>query len=134
MIHFSLVQSAPSQSRMPHFRRKERGVILVITLIALVVLLISGVAMISSFDTTMLQAGNLSFKRDLANQGERGMAYAIAQLKTGSLNSETLRSNNLLSSNYSASSLASDSHGIPSALLTDAGFTANSMTGGDLTD
>ena len=48
---------------------RERGVIMVITLIALVVLMIGGIALIRSFDTSMLLAGNLAFRRDLVNQG-----------------------------------------------------------------
>ena len=48
---------------------RQRGVIMIITLIALIVLLISGAALIRSFDTSMLLAGNLAFKRDLVNQG-----------------------------------------------------------------
>lgn len=112
----------------------ERGVTVVIALIALVVLLISGVALIRSFDTSLLMAGNLSFKRDLVNQGERGLRKVSALLTSGALVDETTRNSNLATANYSAVALASDSHGLPTILsASDANFAA-AMTGADLVD
>jgi type IV pilus assembly protein PilX len=114
--------------------RRQGGVVLIIALIALVILMIGGVALVRSFDTSMLMSGNMAFKRDLMNQGERGMAQAIAALSAGALASEATREANAPGSNYSATSLASDAHGIPQVLLgNDATFSA-AYTAGDLSD
>jgi Tfp pilus assembly protein PilX len=94
---------------------RQRGVILVITLVALVILLIGSAALIRSYDVSMLMAGNLAFKRDLVNQGERGIALAIKEFKDGGLATETARWQNLASSNYSATSLDGEL-GVPDAL------------------
>ena len=51
--------------------RRQAGVVMIITLIALVALLAASIALVRSFDSSMLQAGGLAFKRDLVNQGER---------------------------------------------------------------
>lgn len=115
----------------PVSRRRERGVILFITLVALLILMISGIALIRSFDSSLLLAGNIAFKRDLVNEGERGMAAAIAALNTGALSANATRRQNSASNNYSAATLASDSHGIPTMLIDDSQWT---MGGGDITD
>jgi Tfp pilus assembly protein PilX len=117
-------------------RRGQRGVIMIITLIALVILMIGGVALVKSFDTSLLLSGNLAFKRDLVNQGERGMAAAITRLTSSTLASEGTRQNNAVGSNYSAIVLTTDSRsGIPNALLSDSAFTLAGFTAAaDITD
>ena len=118
-----------TRSRRPAPARPQRGVIMIITLIALAILMIGGVALVRSFDTSMLLSGNLAFKRDLVNQGERGMAQAITLLSIGgALANEVTREANALGSNYSATALASDAHGVPVVLLNDASFTAATYT------
>lgn len=111
--------------------RREGGAVLLITLILLVLLLLSTVALMRSSETSLIMAGNLAFKRDLTNQGERGMTKAIAAFKSGALSSSSARTDNLLSSNYFATAQASDSHGLPIMLLKDSAFTG---TAGDITD
>jgi type IV pilus assembly protein PilX len=117
--------------RMPFYsgrlrsRVAQRGVTLVIALIALIVLLLSGVALIRSLDTSMSTAGNLAFKRDLTNQAERIVARAIANLNT----MPDLTIDNP-AKNYSASRLATNDYGIPSLLADDSLWTwtaANDM-------
>ena len=113
----------------------QRGVIMIITLIALVILMIGGVALVRSFDTSMLLSGNLAFKRDLVNQGERGMAQAITALTSGTLASDPTRQNDLASSNYSATVLPTDLRsGIPLALFGDDPTFTAAWTAGDITD
>ena len=114
--------------------RAQRGVIMIITLIALVILMIGGVTLVRSFDTSMVMSGNLAFKRDLVNQGERGIAQAIALLKTGALSTEATRQNNLGSSNYSATALNSDAHGVPLALFNSDSTFASTYTAADTVD
>jgi hypothetical protein len=111
-----------------------RGIVLPFTLVALVVLLLAGVALIRAMDVSLLQAGNMAFRRDLANQAERGFAKASTLLNSGALASESAREANSLANNYVASRLASNAQGIPSVLVNDSAFTAAGFTGADITD
>jgi Tfp pilus assembly protein PilX len=105
--------------------RKQSGVVLFITLIALVILLISSIALIRSTDTALLISGNLAVKRDLTNEAQSAIQAAVAQLVTGGLATEASRSSNLGSANYSATALSSNAQGVPTILFdTDANFTA----------
>lgn len=114
---------------------KQQGAIMIITLIALSLLMLSALALIRSFDTSLSMAGNLSFKRDLVNQGERGMSKAIALFNTGALLTAAARNSNSLANNYSATMLNSDIHGIPLALINNTTFTAAGMSSGaDVSD
>ena len=54
--------------------RRQRGVSLLIALIGLMLMMLGAVAMVRSFGTSSVLAGNLAFRRDLTNQGERGVA------------------------------------------------------------
>ena len=72
----------------------QRGTVLLLTLIVLVVLLLGGVALVRSFDTSLLTAGNIAFKRDLVNQGERVVPRVLQLFQTGALNTADARQNN----------------------------------------
>lgn len=115
-------------------RRRQRGVTLIMALIALITLTIGALAMMRSANTSLRLSGNLAFKRDLANQSERAIAAALADLRTGSLSTTSARQSNRAASNYSASLLSSPSQGIPNILLDDAAFTAAGFTRADITD
>lgn len=105
--------------------RKQSGVVLFITLIALVILLISSIALIRSTDTALLISGNLAVKRDLTNEAQSAIQAAVAQLNTGGLATETSRLSDLGSANYSATALSSNAQGVPTILFDiDAIFTA----------
>lgn len=100
--------------------RTERGVVLVTTLLILLVMMIGAVALVRSFDTSLVTAGNLSFKRDLAQQSELAVENILRDFRTaGPLAARATRGANDLARNYSASVLASNAQGIPTALLTD---------------
>lgn len=114
--------------------RAQRGVTLIIAMIALVILTVGAIAMTRSTDVSLRQAGNLAFKRDLANQGERAVASALADLRGGALSSEFTRQNGVLARNYSAGQLASSAQGIPNVLLSDSAFSAAGFTAPDLAD
>jgi len=98
-------------------RRPQRGVVLLMSLIILTVLLAASVALVRSFDTTLAQAGNLAFKRDLANHAETAMPTIIARFQTGGLNTPVLRASSIDGANYSAQMLPTNPQGIPNALL-----------------
>jgi len=101
---------------------RQRGVVLLFALIALVVLLIAAVALMRSFNTSLFMAGNIAFKRDLQNQGERAMDTVLTSFRTGPLSTIGARSASLQSSNYSATMLPANAQGIPTSLQTDADF------------
>ena len=114
---------------------RQKGLILLVTLLAMVVLLISSIALLRSFDTSLLLSGGMAFRRDMVNQGERGIAQAIAYFNTGgALATETARQANKGAINYSASILASNSRGIPNALLGDTKLAAAGMTASGFSD
>jgi type IV pilus assembly protein PilX len=103
---------------------KQRGIILPITLISLMILLIASVALIRSTDTSLLVAGHISFKRDILNQAERAIPKIKNQFvaTTGDLYESGKREGNLTNSNYYASIQASNDSGIPNVLLNTTTF------------
>jgi len=113
---------------------RQRGVVLLFSLIALVVLLLAAVALVQSFGTSLFMSGNIAFKRDLQNQGERAVDKALTAFRAGGpLDSPAARANNLASSNYSASVLPGDAEGIPNALQNDSTFTGIGSSANDIT-
>ena len=96
---------------------RQRGVVLLFSLIALVVLLLAAVALMRSFNTSQFMAGNIAFKRDLQNQGERAVDKVLAQFRPGNVLASTAnRAANRVASNYSATRLPVNAEGIPTAL------------------
>ena len=131
----------PLSSRMPKPPRclaRQVGLVMPFMLIALVVMLISAVAMIRSFDTSLILAGNLGFKRDLVNEGERGVAAAFAELKLAGNNFTPTSSSSSTSTasfanlNYSAVMLPTNSQGVPTALVDDSQFSTYGSTANDI--
>jgi hypothetical protein len=107
--------------------------VLLMSLIVLVVLLISAVALVRSFDTSLFQSGNVAFKRDLVNQGERVVPTVMQAFTSGALSTPTARANHLQTSNYRATILPSNAQGVPLALLgDDAAFSAVADTGNNI--
>lgn len=104
-------------------KRPQQGVVMFMTLICLVILLVSSVALIRSTDTNALVAGNLSFKRDIVNQAERAMPMVRDMFLTGILSSSTVRENDVLAQgNYYASIQPTNANGVPNVLLNTATF------------
>lgn len=122
---------------LPSAASRQRGTVLLLTLIVLVVLLLGGVALVRSFDTTLLTAGNIAFKRDLVNQGERVVPTVIGpngifQAAAGALSSADARGLASLANNYSATILPSSPQGVPLALLDDTAFGAVAAEANDI--
>lgn len=105
---------------------RQRGVVLLFSLVALVVLLIAAVALMRSFNTSMFMSGNIAFKRDLQNQGERAIDRVLTNFRAGGLlAADADRSANRQDSNYSAKMLPANVQGIPNDLvLSDTAFAA----------
>jgi hypothetical protein len=116
------------------WRKAQRGVVMVITLLALAVMLIGAVALVRSFNTSLFTAGNLAFKRDLVNQAERAAAAALTQFDAGgALDTLDKRAANNTAVNYSAQTLATNAQGIPDALLGSTAFAAVGVATNDIT-
>lgn len=117
-----------------HRRPAERGVVLLLCLIVLVVLLAGGVAVMRSMNTSLSSAGNLAFKRDLVNQGEQAADTALKLFSTGALSAVGADLVSVKDVNYSAERLPSNDRGIPLALLSDSAFDAVASAAKDIED
>ncbi|WP_092947202.1 hypothetical protein [Roseateles sp. YR242] len=95
---------------------------MVIALITLAIMMIGAVAAMRSMNASLVNAGNLGFKRDMANQAERAIRAAMSALNTSS--ADLTASQTAL--NYSAAMLPTSVESIPTALL----GTAPSTVGG----
>lgn len=110
-------------------RQTQLGVILPITLISLLILLIASVALIRSTDTSLLIAGQIGFKRDAVNQGERAIPMLRAMFDVGGiLSNVSSREKHHESSNYFATIQPSNASGIPLQLLGNSFGTSNAIT------
>lgn len=110
-----------------HTPRRQRGVVILFGLIALVIMLIGAVAMVRSMNSSLANAGNLGFKRDLTNQGERAMQAVFTLMESGALVTEAARQTTNPLLNYRARQFVGAEvtpQGLPVALLSDAGFAA----------
>ena len=113
-------------------RRRQRGVVLLFSLIALVIMLIATVALVRSFNSSLFGAGNIGFKRDMQNQSEAAVDKVLTAFKTGgALATSTDRATSNTLKNYSATILATNAQGIPDALQSDSTFTAIGVIGND---
>lgn len=107
----------------PSQPRRQRGVVLLISLVVLVVMLAGALALTRDFTASLSVAGGLAFKRDLVNQSQRVLPRVLAELRAGGpLDTEAKRADHLAARNYSASILDSNAQGIPLALLDEAQF------------
>ena len=102
----------------------QSGVVLLVTLIALVIIMITSIALIRSTESSSLIAGSIAFKRDMINQAERAMPAVRARFLTGALNGLAARQADLILANYSATMLATNANGIPNVLMNTTNFNA----------
>jgi type IV pilus assembly protein PilX len=105
---------------------RQRGVVLIFSLIVLVILAIGAVALLRSVDTSLVSTGNLAFHKDLVNQGEQAVSTVMTQFTTTGLPSGGSTTNNttlsIKDANYSAVTLPTNAQGVPTALLDDTAF------------
>ena len=129
----SLSTSSKRARQRPSCSLRQRGVVLLFSLITLVILLIAAVALIRSFSNSMFTAGNIAFKRDLQNQSDRIVPNVLAMFNTGVLSTTTARASSLVAQNYSAMQLPSNPLGVPLVLLgNDSAFSAYGNTANDV--
>lgn len=122
---------------------RSRGAVLAIVLVVLVVMMLGGVSMLRSLDTSALLSGNLAYKRESVNRTSVGLSQAFINMKLPALQSVS-DSNVGCSSgtcsnagtwkkyNYWPRLLEADSNGVPLILKDkttfDATFTAGVVT------
>jgi type IV pilus assembly protein PilX len=112
---------------------RERGVVLIFTLIVLLILTIGAVGLMKSMNSSLFSAGNLAFRRDLVNQGEQAVSNVLNLFKTGgALASSAATTANLGSANYSATMLSTNTQGVPNALLDSGQFAAAGFSAPDI--
>lgn len=111
---------------------RERGVVLIFTLIILLIMTIGAVALVRSMHTSLFSAGNLAFRRDLVNQGEEAVSTVITQFKTGVFAGSVATQADNPAANYSSTALPTNLQGVPNALLNDGAFTAVASHANDI--
>lgn len=111
---------------------RQRGVVLIFSLIALLIIAIGAVALLRSVDSSLLSSGNLAFHRDLVNQAEQAVSTVMTGFKTNAIPPSGLTSTSSPASNYSASILPTNSQGVPLALLDNTAFGLVGATANDL--
>lgn len=113
-------------------KKRQSGVVLLVTLIALVIIMITSIALIRSSESSSLIAGSIAFKRDMVNQAERTMPVIRARFLAGVLNSVSAKEDDLILANYSARMLPTNANGIPNVLMNidtfDMTYGANNIT------
>jgi type IV pilus assembly protein PilX len=112
---------------------RERGVVLIFTLIILLILTISAVALVRSMHTSLFSAGNMSFRRDLVNQGEQAVSNVMTAFKTGAFATSASTQADNAALNYSSTALATNAQGVPNALLNQTAFNAVGLAANDIT-
>jgi type IV pilus assembly protein PilX len=108
-----MLRLPPLSKPAPRFTgRRQEGIIVIITLICLVVLLLSSIALVRSFTNANIVAGAVAIKRDMVNQAQRGLAAATSNFQ----NLMPATANRLTANpqaNYSPCMLPTDAYGIP---------------------
>jgi type IV pilus assembly protein PilX len=103
--------------------RRERGVVLFVVMLVLVVMALAAGALVRSVDTASLAAGNLSFKQSTLSATDVGVEATIAKFRTGSaLAFGPAVESDLAAEAYFATVQTTDSRGVPTALLNKATF------------
>jgi type IV pilus assembly protein PilX len=113
---------------------RQRGAVLIYTLIALVIMLIASAVLVRSFNSSLFNAGNIAFKRDMQNQSELAVNTVLTSLRTGgALAAAVTRESTLKAANYSAAMLPVNAQGIPLALENKAAFEDVAVASNDIT-
>ncbi len=82
----------------------QKGVVMLVALIVLVVMTLAGIALMRSTDTSNLIAGNMAFKQAATHSADQGIEAAIAWLEAN--NSSGLLDTNSSTVGYTASTLS----------------------------
>ncbi len=80
-------------------RSRQRGIVLLISLVILIAMTLAGIALIRSTDLANIIAGNLAFRQGATHAGDRGVEEAFTWLQA---NNGNLLWNDVAASGYSA--------------------------------
>lgn len=118
---------------------RSRGSVLAVVLVVLVVMMLGGVSLLRSVDTSALLSGNLAFKRDSVNRTSIGLNEAFKVMQT--LDFLEYQANNAgcdpgpcdkadiwLTFNYSPRLLETDASGVPKIIKDKSAFDAKFKT------
>lgn len=111
--------------RAPRRSPPARGMVMIFTLVALVLLLIGAAALIRTIDSSSIVVGNLAFRRDLTNRAESAIATARAALVSGAVATEAARQADVAGAHYYATKLANGAGGMPALLLNTSTYDGN---------
>ncbi|MEK9802837.1 MAG: hypothetical protein VW475_05455 [Curvibacter sp.] len=90
-----------NRHKLDRQRHGQRGVVMMVALVILVVMTLAGIALMRSMDTTNLIAGNMAFKQAATHSADSGVETAIAWLEANNAGSFLDNSNPVVG--YSAS-------------------------------
>jgi type IV pilus assembly protein PilX len=107
-----------STRRSPTSAHRQHGVVLFVVMLVLVVMALAAGALVRSVDIANLAAGNLSFKQSALSATDVGVEASVAKFRTGStLAFGPAVEANIAAEAYFATVQATDSRGVPTALL-----------------
>lgn len=123
---------------LPHPSR-SRGSVLAVVLVVLVVMMLGGVSLLRSVDTSALLSGNLAFKRDSVNRTSLGLNKAFETMQkaefvaneasdAGCNPGPCTAAGNWVQLNYSPRLLETDANGVPLIIKNKAEFDAKFAT------
>jgi Tfp pilus assembly protein PilX len=112
---------------------RQRGVVLIFSLIVLLIMMIGAVALMRSMSSSVLSSGNLAIHRDLVNQGEQAVSKIMTEFKTGAAPLSGVYTADNASANYKSTALPTNAQGIPTALLNSTAFAAVGVATNDIT-
>jgi len=123
---------------IPHPSR-SRGSVLAVVLVVLVVMMLGGVSLLRSVDTSALLSGNLAFKRDSVNRTSVGLNKAFETMQKSEFTANEASdagcnpgpcnaASTWIGLNYSPRLLETDANGVPLILKNKAEFDAKFAT------
>lgn len=121
-----MIAKRPGRSHIPNAKppMRQQGVVLFFALIALVVLLLAGIALVRSVDTANTIAGNIAFKQGTIQEGDSGVEAAFNALTVPTIADKT--QNNLTRYYYAT---YDPSVAVPKARLDAASDSENAASG-----
>lgn len=109
----------------PIRRASDRGVVLIVVMLVLVVMALAAGALIRSVDVANLAAGNLSFKQSALSATDVGVEASLATFRTNAfLATELETRTNKAAYAYYATSQPTDARGVPNLLLNTTAYDA----------
>jgi type IV pilus assembly protein PilX len=81
-LNYQLASGISLRNRAHTFPKRQRGVVLILTLIVLVAMTLATIALVRSVDTSNVVSGNLAFKQGATQAADVGTEAAITYLRT----------------------------------------------------